>query len=489
MIIFNRLIEFRQATSSINDKYEKYFKILKEYFGDNGYKPGSSIYYNKFKNYFHSKYGEYPSESNDQISEILKKIGTQIDDRIFPKQNDDQNKLIEEIINDIISAFESGASAVYIEAVYEKYKNQLADNLKIYNVEALTPLLMTNSKGKFLQKNSYFTIKGRVVDPVEDILRIMRESHLPLTSDFIHEKTWYIPYDKMKSLIFKDKSIVYVASDTYFYAPNLPVDETELRQIVSLIQSEIYFHSYVTGDKLMELIKEKFPIIAMNFEGFSNYGVRNCLGYILRDHFAFKGAIISKFGEELNTGDIYAEFARDHDKLSLEELKNFAAEVNNGIIYWDAVLGEMIRISQTQFIRKDLINFDVDNIDNILIDMCPKDYISIKEINLFLSFPNIGYTWNSYVIESYLYSYSRKFKLIHASFSENDVYGAMVRADSKISDYRSLIVDALSHSDFLSSEDKALQFIVDRGYQQRKHYKDINSVIKEAKLIKEKRKN
>ena len=157
------------------------------------------------------------------------------------------------------------------------------------------------------------------------------------------------------------------------------------------------------------------------------------------------------------------------------------------MIYWDFVLGEMVRISQSQFVRKDLIDFDVDAIDAILDGMCPKDYIPLKEINLFLNFPNIGYTWNSYVVESYLYSFSRKFKLIHASFSENTVCGAMVRLDSPISDYRSLIVNALSYSDSLSSDDKALQFIVDKGYQQKKSSKEIGSIIKEAKLIKEKR--
>ena len=92
----------------------------------------------------------------------MQKIGTQIDDRIFPKQDEIQNKLIEEIVNDIVSAFDEGASAVYNEAVYEKYKNQLADNLKIYSVEALTPLLVSNSKGKFLQKNSYFENYERI---------------------------------------------------------------------------------------------------------------------------------------------------------------------------------------------------------------------------------------------------------------------------------------------------------------------------------------
>ena len=47
-------------------------------------------------------------------------VGTKRDNRVFPKQDDSQNDLIMEIVSDILSAFDSGATAVYIEAVYDK---------------------------------------------------------------------------------------------------------------------------------------------------------------------------------------------------------------------------------------------------------------------------------------------------------------------------------------------------------------------------------
>ena len=156
-------------------------------------------------------------------------------------------------------------------------------------------------------------------------------------------------------------------------------------------------------------------------------------------------------------------------------------------MHWDAVLGEMIRVSQNLFVRKDLIDFDVEKIDDVLDEMCPQDYIPLQELNLFLSFPHIGYAWNGYVIESYLSGYSRKFNLIRNSFSENGFFGAMVRKDSAITDYYSLIVDALSHSDALTSTAQALQFMVSQGYQQRKTYKDIEKALRDAKLRKEHR--
>ena len=161
----------------------------------------------------------------------------------------------------------------------------------------------------------------------------------------------------------------------------------------------------------------------------------------------------------------------------------------NIVIYWDSVLSEMVRVSATKLVRKDQIKFDIEAIDEILEGMCPGEYVPLPEVTLFLYFPNIGYPWNSYLLESFLFSYSRRFRLLHSSFIKTGVYGAMVRKDADFSDYRSLLVDVLSKSNALGSTKDALQYIVDKGYQQRRRFEGIETVIQEAKLIKEQREN
>jgi hypothetical protein len=49
-----------------------------------------------------------------------------------------------------------------------------------------------------------------------------------------------------------------------------------------------------------------------------------------------------------------------------------------------------------------------------------------------------------------------------------------------------MIVDALTHSNQWSNKSSALDFFVREGYQQRRSYVDIENVILEAKLFKEK---
>ena len=204
----------------------------------------------------------------------------------------------------------------------------------------------------------------------------------------------------------------------------------------------------------------------------------------MRESFSFNGPVITRIGQNIAVKDVYAEFARSHETLQYDELKQLSADMNIGI-YWETVLSEMVRINENEFIRNDLIPFDVEEIDDILDTMCPEKYAPLKDVGLFLHFPNIGYRWNSFILESYLYSHSRRFKLLHASFASTDVYGAMVRADSGINDYRELVADVLSHSNALNSEKAALEYLTDCGYQKRKALSGMNQLLKEAKLKKE----
>ena len=147
----------------------------------------------------------------------------------------------------------------------------------------------------------------------------------------------------MKHLLVAEKSIVNVAQETYFYAPNLPVGTDELGQLALLIQNELEYRSHITDTEMAEIIKNKCPGIAVNTEGFTTYGLRNCLGYIFRDIFSFNGPVISAVGNEISMSDVYSEFARTHEVLCFDDLKNLSGEMNIGI-YWESVLNEMVRV-------------------------------------------------------------------------------------------------------------------------------------------------
>lgn len=464
----------------------RYKAILEENFSDDGYQPGRAIFRGRVKRFYAEKFGSELTEDDERIDEIMKAVGTERDGRVYPKQDEAQSGIIKTITADISAAFESGAAAVYTEAVYEKYRQQLADELHIYSPESVAGLLPDNPHWRYDAYRGVISERAVTADLREDLFRIMKSAHVPQSYEDICKKAWYLPPAKLKNILVSTDSIVNVAQGTYFYAPYLPVCENELEELSRLLEEYLSCHGYITEKNLMRLIENNCPSIAVNTSEFTSHGLRNCLGYLLRAKFSFIGSVITLRGKELSAQDIYSEFVRERKSVTVSDLSDFSKDTGISI-YWKAVFSEAVRVSSSGFVRKDQIRFDVEAADNALDEICPADYIPLRDVNLFLYFPNVGYPWNTYLLESYLLGYSRKFSLINAAFTENGMNGAMVRKSSDIKDYRSLLVEVLSKSDALTSSQAALQYIVDNGYQLRRTYKDIDAVLREARQLKEQR--
>ena len=469
---------------------EQYEKILLDFFAENGYQVGRAIVRGRFKRYYQDTFDCPVAESDEMIDQILTQVGKLRDGRVYPKQEDNtDDQLIASILNETKSLFDEGISAVYVESLFDKHRQELADQLRIYSAESLASVILEHTQGQYQIKwNSHFTPVGKTADVENDLQKIVAEFHEPATREEIYEKAWFIQYDRMKYLLSTNKALINMTEGKYLYAPNLPITAAEQKRLIQLLTSELQSRSYLTDTDLHALIQQNLPSFAINTAELPARGVRDCLGYLLRDYFTFNGPIITEKGKVLKMADVFAEYARYHEELSLNDIEDFAAEMNTPI-YWDSVLNEMIRVSKTRLIRKDQIQFDVQAIDETLDGLLDGDYATLKDVGLFYCFPNIGYAWNHYLLESYVYLASEKFQLFHVSFGKSDTCGVIARKDSDFHDYHDIVVDALSGSQALQSKDSALQFLVDNGYQSRRRLEGIERILQEAKLLKEKKEN
>lgn len=498
----NKLIEFRRATttgaeqipaenpvkrsvlsvatSSVDPPVrERYTAVLAENFVD-GFRPSKAIDRNRFRMYYSDMFGQELTEEDEQLVCTLMKVGTLRDERIFVKDETEQKDLLEEINDTIMEAFKGGASCIYLDCLFAKFQEQLAETLHIYNVDSLESILFSSRKRNYSKRYNYLFGYSKEPAPARDVVAYMENSHLPVTYSEIENGLWYIPLDKIKNTLVTTPGIVNVASEAYLYAPNLPVSGRELQQIAELIRHALLQRSYISDVELMHLIEEHCPSVLMNTPDYPMWGLRNALAYLLREQFSFRGAIISDRNEEISMAEVFSDFCRRSEHITVDELRNFAGELNT-VIYWDSVYGEMVRVNQNEFVRRDQITFDIEQTDSVLDSLIQSAYTPIKTINLFLHFPAIDVPWNHFVLESYVANYSRKFRLLHASYTATDCYGAIVRQESGISDYRTLIVEVLAKNTGWKNKNDALQLLVDRGYQQRRSYSDIEKVMQEAK--------
>ena len=458
--------------------------LLKEKY-ENGFRIHSSIDKARLKLFYSEKYGEELKTEDAHIVEELKNVGMLREDRIYARRDDVRNRLIEEIYENVWGIFENGSSCVYTEMVYQKYQIELMNTIKIYDANVLGEILIEMSEGKLRKTQALICLSGKRTNVDEDILRVLKESMVPLTYAEIQDKIWYIPIKKIKNVLVLTSVVVKVAPETYFYAPNFPISEKDVVEITQAVKRELEYKPYITDIELREIVNVHCPMVSLDTADFTTYGFRNCLGYFLRDSFSFRGQIISEAGKELRISEVFAGYCRSREQVEEGELKKLASDMNS-VIYWDDVRNETIRVSKELFLRCDQLQFDIDAVDHVLENFINSDYLPLKDIGLFMQFPPLSVKWNGYVLESFLYKYSRKFRLLHAGFSASGFFGAAVRMESSFCDYRELITDALAHSEEWSDKNSALQFLVDSGYQKKKSYSDIEKVIHEAKLLREK---
>lgn len=467
-------------TASVDPQVkERYTAVLAENFVD-GFRPAKAIDRNRFRMYYSDMCGEELTEDDERLVRTLMKVGTLRDERFFVKDESEQKDLIEEINDTIMELFKAGASCIYLDCLFARFQEQLAEMLHIYNVDSLESVLFSSGKRNYFKRYNYLFGYNKEPAPARDVIEYMKKSHLPVTYSEIENGLWYIPLDKIKHTLVTTPGVVNVASEAYLYAPNLPVSEGEIQQIAELISHALLQRNYISDVELMQLIDEHCPSVLMNTPDYPMWGLRNALAYLLRDRFSFRGAIISDKDEEISMAEVFSDFCQRSEHITVDELKQFASELNT-VIYWDSVYSEMVRVNQNEFVRRDQIHFDIEQTDYVLDKLIQSAYTPIKTINLFLHFPAIDVPWNNFVLESYVAHYSKKFKLLHASYTATDCCGAMVRTDAGISDYRTLIVDVLAKNAGWKNKKDALQLLVDLGYQQRRSYSDIEKVMQEAK--------
>lgn len=463
----------------------KHTQILNDFFPE-GFRLGNYMHQIRYKDCYEKEFGETLEAEGDNLDKLLNSVGQVIDNRVYALEGDGQNELLKEIYSDIEETFNRGASCIFLDCLYDKYNQRLVSEMNIYNVDILWSFINNDSN----KPRNYKYGKSRITKyGVDDsysleIKRIMSESHVPMTYDDVQKKIWYIRMDKIKSTLVCTDDIVKIDDATYFYAPNFSISAEELATLVYAMDSAISCKGYIVAKDIRTLFREKCPSASMDSEHYKDYAIRNILGSLLKDKFEFTSSVVTVKGTELNMSQVYKNFAMEHEYLTLNEIKDFSESV--GVqAYWGSILEEMIRISDTELVNKNKIHFDIALTDNVIETICVNDYMSIKDIDLFLSFPSIEYKWNGFILECYLMHYSEKFSLVQLNISSDNYNGIVVKNSSKLKTYEDLAADMLAHCDDWNDEKTAIECLVNKGFQQRRAYNKISSVIKRAKQIKE----
>lgn len=471
----------KQADTISDDMREKVGAVLVEEFED-GYCIGDYMHRMRFQSSYEEKYGEELGKTADEMEYILKNIGQTRDNRVFYSDKSD-NAVLSDIYGDIGKAFDNGATAVYYECLYNDYAERLAAEMSIYSTETFRTAIQgdVHLPKEYRAMKSYITKYGVEPDSAEEIRKVLQNCHVPVTFAEIQEKVKHIPMYKIKQALVQIPDAARIEEGTYFYAPNFYISIEEKSALIRAMRSVISVKGFLVAKDLRSLFRDTCPASAMDAERYEDYSIRNILKILLRAEFEFSSSVITEKGIQLDYGQVFQNYASEHEQVTLNELLELKKELGLPGIYWKGVFKEMIRISATELVRKGTVEFDTAAVDQVLEEMYPDEYTPLKDVTLFLNLPPVSVRWNGFLLESYLREYSQKFQLVQLSIAQDDYCGVMLKRSSSLKSYNDVAADMLAGNYSWSDEKSALHLLKDMHFQQRAANSNISAIIKAAK--------
>lgn len=459
---------------------DRWLPILQDSFSD-GYILDDFLSQFQAGAYWLERYGDACPIEGALIDQAMMSVGSVQDGRVFAK-NGESSQLIFCIckqINEILSQYTN----VYRSCIYERYREQLSA-CSIYTESVMTQHLLDVAGDSFYSTYQVFARPGQENTVIQDCRKVLRSHGGAMNVRDLANEMWFIPYDLVYHSLSTDSEALNIGTGVWMLAEYFPLTAEDAAVVGNMLDKCFQSRDFVQQADLMPLLQKYLPSIADNLSALHSIAVFNILKYYLKDSFSFSKAIIAPKGAKMDFRDLFQDFAKKHIRFTLDELSAFATELQIPIYWENTFLGGAVRISETEFVNQKLISFDVDSTDKTLESLCPGDYLPLQDISsaMMMHLPPCGYRWNGYLLLSYVYGFSKTFRLVYNSLGKTGYYGAMVRRSCKEIDcYGRLVERILTDDDTWTTESEALNMLVQKGLQAQRRLRGIDRRIAQAR--------
>lgn len=486
-----RTAEIPKDTPDINaeepsaSEVDKLAQVLREKFPDGLRQQNLAM--KQYKARYEEMFGEALLVQNAMLMEKLRDIGeVRVDGRIYAKASGAEQGILEGIAKDLMRLLDESASSLYWPCIYEHYRNEFS-GLSIFTEDVMRSELMPLFSSDYVC-DEVISKRWETRSRGEEIRRLVTGSPVAISLTSIQEKIWYWPQNMVKKFLDGVPGII-KAKDLYFYGPNVTLSDTEKQRLRDALLEDIAQKQFITNVRLREILEESCPGVAMDMSSLDDALLRKVLAMLYPADFIERAKGLFPAGHMKSGREQIQEYCHAHTKLSTSDIKWFAKQ--RGILgnICNYVMDEMVRVSPEEWIRRDHVHFqgkEAHIIQKIGQQMGGKTCMPLEEFTLFLSFPDIGIPWNSYVLESFLYKNDAilcPFSLVQANggVSDSGVYGAVVKKGYAIDSYDDVLIELLSRSPDWQTDEEALDFIVAHKLQVLRKLKQIGTIVKQAK--------
>lgn len=418
-------------------------------------------------------------EKDEVLKASILSSGTVIDDRVYCK-NDDMQQELQLIVGNI---FSSGANVIYYESLFEREQKWMESHV-ITSPDMLKAYLQNTIAGCSFSKK--FMVKGSrrsEKDAVTDELKRIWGSHPSESIYSLHDRLPYIPLKNIWRVISGNDLFVLVSEGEYLFIDRFHITEDEEENILDFVDSTCEKNGFASlSDVPLGGIEEE------NYE-LTQLAIYNSIyKKVLSSKYHLNGKILTRDNPKLDAVTLLKQYIKGKDECTFDELADKVVDLTGGTnrqYAFQALYDDMVRVDCNHFVSNRYVNFNVDEIDNILSGFITDHFRAIKDVTTFAMFPLCGQDWNHYLLESYCYKYSRKYSLHVIRFNDKNA-GIIAEMDFD-KKYNEMLAIALARTNVELSSEVIGQYLFDTGYMAKRKYAKLAEIAQRASELRKER--
>ena len=416
-------------------------------------------------------------DSDEEIKKEIKRVALVFDGKAYIFSNETISGLVL-MLNEIK---EQGHKVVFYE-VLQDVKSEWFQENNLIQEDVLKEVLSIHCRDFYVGRNFiYFGEKITEIEAViNEIKRVWNEG-INCTFEEISSKLPWTPLEKIKHALANTEEFVWNSFETYSNLEKIVISEYEKDEIIEYVQT--------TCDRVGYAALSDVPlgnIQIVNYE-LSDTALYNAIYIlVLKDKFFLNGKILTKSKSNIDTVYLVKTYCLEREECTFDELNEKVRELNGGYNRqqaFEAAYDTMVRVEKNRFVADEFVDFQVDEIDNVLESIIGDDFVAIKSIATFALFPFCEQTWNHYLLESFCYRFSKKFRLFVLNF--NDKNAGIISNQKNSYTYKEMLEIVLAKSNIELNEENAGKYLFDMGYLAKSKYAALGSIVERAIELRE----
>lgn len=443
-----------------------------------GFRIGSTIEMMKIRNYAEAENLDLPTSDKELEKEIIA-AGASIDGKIYVFRKE----LMDELGAIIDEIFQSGNVVIFLSAFIEKQGKWLEEN-HIASEPLLKEVLKRCRPHLYFGQN-IITSGERMTEQEAVVAEIHRAAGAEAIVWFMDlaEQLMFIPSDKIAWSLSASDDFVWISEGKYFRMRHFVCSDEDADKILSFVSAECNCKGYasITDVPMGNILEENYELSTTALYS----AIYNA---ILKGSYYLNGKILTEDKNGVDITVLLKAYCQDRDQCTVTEMMERAQELTGSTNKQYSVVAlydTMIRADADRFVSEKQVHFDIDRIDSLLEGIIGNRFAPIRKVSTFALFPTCGLNWNHYLLESYCYRFSRKYRLSVLNY--NDKNAGMIAAIDLPLSYNEMLCEAAADADIELTSEVVGEYLFANGFTARRKYSNMPEIIEKAIIIRKER--